>query len=44
VWPPFDETTPVKWTCEKWSDTVQNDRVATRTVTATFQQCFNLVT
>jgi len=39
---PSDETVPVKWTCEIWD----NKRIVggLRTVTATFEQCFNLVT
>jgi len=37
---PSDETTPVKWTCTKFSDRRLNNGM--RSVSATFEQSFNL--
>ena len=39
---PSDESTPIKWTCEEWDD--QRKTGGLRKVTATFEQCFNLMT
>lgn len=39
---PSDETAPVKWTCEQWSD--KNKKGGFRTITATFVQSFSLLT
>ncbi len=36
---PPRETVPVKWTCEEWDDTVNDD--GTRKITATFNQSFS---